>query len=77
MELQDGKTYVVNSRRKGRFSMRLNRHDGEWATGTIVGGKAEAMIDYNEREVGEEVTVRISFCTFTEVTTATDDRAAP
>lgn len=61
-----GRTYLVNSQRKGTFMMRLVSQDDTWATGEIVAGKASAMMDYNKRERGEEVTVRRSFCKFTE-----------
>lgn len=64
--LEVGKTYLVNSQRKGTFMARMTRVDDTWATGIIVGGYAKAMMEYNERDKGEEVTVRRSFCTFTE-----------
>ena len=64
--LEVGKTYLVNSQRKGTFMVRLTHCDDTWATGTIVGGTAKAMMDYNVRETGEEVTVRREFCKFTE-----------
>jgi hypothetical protein len=66
MTIKVGKTYLVNSSRKGIFAMRVTQIDEEWATGIVTGGKAKAMLDYNEREIGEEVTVRRSFCTFTQ-----------
>lgn len=62
-----GKTYKVNSSRKGVFVGIVTQCSDEWATVLITRGKAEAMLDYNEREQGEEVTVRRSFCTFTEL----------
>lgn len=64
--MEVGKTYLVNSSRKGTFAGRLESLDDTWATFTIIGGKARAMLDYNERERGEEVTVRRSLCGFTE-----------
>ena len=60
-----GTVYLVNSSRKGTFAGRLVSVDGEWATLVVVGGKAKAMLEYNERHRGEEVTVRRSFCVFT------------
>ena len=45
----------------------MTRHDETWADVLITAGKAKAMLDYNEREQGETVTVRRSFCTFEEV----------
>lgn len=61
-----GKTYLVNSQRKGTFMARMTRVDDTWATGIITGGYARAMMEYNERDKGEEVTVRRSLCKFTE-----------
>lgn len=66
-ELEVGKTYKINSSRKGTFVAKLTRLDDTWATAVIVTGKATAMMEYNEREKGEEVTVRRSFCSFTPV----------
>jgi hypothetical protein len=65
--LEVGKVYDVVSQRKGNFKMQLTHHDDTWATGIITKGKAKALLAYNEVEKGEEVTVRKSFCTFTEV----------
>ena len=64
--MEIGKNYLVNSSRKGTFAGRLESLDDTWATFTIIGGKASAMLDYNEREKGEKVTVRRSLCGFTE-----------
>ena len=61
-----GKIYLVNSQRKGTFMARMTRVDDMWATGIITGGYARAMLDYNERDTGEEVTMRRSLCRFTE-----------
>lgn len=64
--LEVGKTYKVNSSRKGVFTGQLLGFDDTWASLLITGGKANAILDYNVRSEGEEVTVRRSFCTFTE-----------
>lgn len=56
--LEVGKTYRVNSQRKGKFEMKVTSVSGEWATGIITKDRATAMLADNEREVGEEVTVR-------------------
>lgn len=64
-DIEVGKTYVVKSSRKGTFTATLTAVDDTWATGVIVSGKAGAMLPENEREAGEEVTVRRSFCQFT------------
>lgn len=60
-----GKTYLVNSSRKGTFTGRLVSEGDDFATFEITAGIAKAMMDYNVREKGEEVSVRKSFCTFT------------
>ena len=65
--LEVGKIYNVVSQRKGKFRMQLTHQDETWASGIITKGKAKAILDYNEVEKGEEVTVRKSFSTFTEV----------
>lgn len=58
--MQVGKTYKINHTRKGRFSIRVESNDGEWVKGLVVSGKAGAMMAHNEREAGEEITVRKS-----------------
>ncbi|MGL4574546.1 MAG: hypothetical protein ACRCV9_07130 [Burkholderiaceae bacterium] len=64
--MEIGKTYLINSSRKGTFFGLLTKVDETWATFTIVAGVAKAMMDYNVRDAGEEVTVRRTLCTFTE-----------
>jgi hypothetical protein len=60
-----GGVYAVNHSRKGKFQMRVDRIDGEWVEGVIVSGTAQAMLDYNVRETGEDITVRTCLATFT------------
>lgn len=62
--LEVGSTYNVNHSRKGKFSLLVQSDSDEWVTGIIVGGKAGAMLHYNEKECGDEITVRKSFCSF-------------
>lgn len=62
-----GHVYRVASTRKGKFTGKLVHQDDTWATFEITSGKADAMLAYNVREKGEEVTVRREWCTFTEV----------
>lgn len=69
-EIKVGKSYRVSSSRKGVFTGVVTKACDTWATILITGGKAQAMMNYNEREQGEEVTVRRSFCTFTPVEAA-------
>ncbi len=64
--MEIGRTYLVNSSRKGTFAGRLESICDTWATFTVTAGKAKAMLQYNEADKGEEVTVRREFCTFTE-----------
>ena len=60
MKLENGKTYLVNHSRKGTFAMRVNGQCATWAHGVIAGGKANAMLDYNEKFAGDDISVRIS-----------------
>ena len=64
--IEIGKTYLINSQRKGTFFARLTYVNDEWATGIILAGHAHAMMEYNERDKGEEITVRRSMSIFTE-----------
>ena len=66
-DLEVGKTYNIKSSRKGAFTAKLTLVTDTWISGVIVSGKAQAMLAYNEREEGEEITVRRSFCSFTPV----------
>lgn len=61
-----GATYLINSSRKGTFAGKLVHFDDTWVAFNITACKASAMLEYNEAHKGEEVTVRRSFCTFTE-----------
>ena len=65
--LEVGKTYKVNSSRKGRFQMKVTYQDETWVKGIITDGKASAIMKYNEVEKGEEVTVRKSLTRFEAV----------
>lgn len=66
IELIRGRIYRVSSSRKGTFEGMFISACDTWATFEITAGKAKAMLEYNERHKGEEVTVRRSFCTFAE-----------
>ena len=67
IELQIGKIYDVFSSRKGKFRMKITGQCEVWAWGIITEGKANAICEYNEREKGEDITIRKSLSTFTEV----------
>lgn len=62
-----GKSYIVNSQRKGTFAGLVTAINEPFCDVLITSEKAEAMLEHNEREQGETVTVRMSFCKFTEV----------
>lgn len=61
-----GKTYHVDHQRKGKFTLKVTAVDDTWATGTIVAGRAGAMLPYNEVETGELISVRISLARWQE-----------
>ncbi len=65
--MEIGATYHINSFRKGAFTGRLVKHCDTWATFEITDGIADAILDYNIQEKGEEVTVRKTHCTFVEI----------
>ncbi len=59
MKLENGKTYLIDHPRKGVFVMRVDNHCDVWASGIIVDGKVNAMLDYNERSTGDKIAIRI------------------
>lgn len=61
MKLDNGKTYLINHARKGTFVMKIETQDDIWAYGVIVGGKADALLDYNVKTAGDPITIPISF----------------
>ncbi len=52
------KLYEVRHSRKGTFKVQVNEVSGEWATCTIVEGVALAVMSYNVKYEGEQLTVR-------------------
>lgn len=63
-EMENGKTYKLNHLRKGEFVLSVISQDSTWVSGVIgviVSGKANAMLSYNVKETGEEITVRKEF----------------
>ena len=62
--MEVGKLYKVNHSRKGKFNLRVTSFDDTWVTGIIVDSTAKAMLDYNVKTSGDEITVRISHGTF-------------
>ena len=68
MSIEAGKTYNVDHRRKGKFVLAVTYVGDEWVTGRLIAGKPHYLNHYNEKELGEVMTVRISLCSFEEVT---------
>ena len=66
---QVGKTYRINHSRKGIFAGRIISAGDDWVSVEIVSGQAGAMLPENIAHTGEEITVRLSFATFTELET--------
>lgn len=62
-EIEMGHIYKVTHSRKGTFTVQAISQNDEWFTGVIVEGQTRAMLDYNVRYEGEEVTMRKSFIT--------------
>ncbi len=58
VQVENGKAYNVHHYRKGEFVLMVSSQCEEWISGTIVSGTARAMLDYNIKEAGEEITVR-------------------
>jgi hypothetical protein len=67
MELKIDTVYDVDHSRKGNFQMLITADNGEWIKGKIVKGKTDTIMPYNVEYEGDFITVRKSFCTFTEV----------
>lgn len=59
--LEVGRIYKINHRRKGVFIARILAVGDVFCTALILDGKAEAKLDYNDRFTGEEISMRISF----------------
>ena len=53
-----GGEYEVRHSRKGTFRIKITALRGEWIDGIISDGTAGAMMSYNVRGEGEEITIR-------------------
>lgn len=53
-----GATYEVRHSRKGTFFVRCTGLAGQWMNGVITSGVAKAVMAYNVRDEGDEVTIR-------------------
>lgn len=62
-EYEVGATYLISHTRNGRFFMRVTGQSDEWLNGVVVAGTAKAMLDYNVKKAGDEVTLQKSFIT--------------
>lgn len=69
-----GKTYEVDHARKGKFMMRVDFLDDEFAAGEVVAGVATGL--NRHWRVGDKISVRLSFSTFTEVESPEGDGEA-
>lgn len=68
-QLEIGQEYEVRHSRKGVFAMRVEKVSGEWISGIITSGVANALMSYNVKDVGESITVRDTHSYFVPVTT--------
>ena len=61
-----GKIYRVRHSRKGIFTVKITGTEGEWVHGVIWHGMAKAMLNYNEKLEGDEITMRACFLSIVE-----------
>ena len=66
-ELKSGEIYKVNHSRKGKFKLLVENQCDTWVTGLITEGTAKAILQENERDQFEEITIRKSLCSFVAV----------
>ena len=71
--IEVGKVYNVSHSRKGKFTMRILSIDGEWVKGVVVDNVAKAMMDYNLKYSGDDITVRESHCHFSALNPPTKE----
>lgn len=67
MNLEIGKIYKIKHERKGEFIIKLLSHDDEWVTGELTDGTAKAVMNYNFKYKGEELTIRKSLVKINEI----------
>jgi len=63
-----GNEYEVRHTRKGTFCMTVENINGEWISGKVSAGIANALMSYNVKDVGDEITVRDTHSYFVPVT---------
>lgn len=70
MDITIGTEYIIEHSRKGTFIGKVLRVSKEWLTVEITKGKAEYMSLSNNLmgrgNIGDILTIRISFCNFKE-----------
>jgi hypothetical protein len=68
VNIETGEFYKVSHKTKGEFVLAVRLTGTIFTTGMIVAGKANASEKKNEKGVGEQTTVRNSFCEFELIT---------
>jgi hypothetical protein len=63
--IEVGKIYNVDHRRKGKFVAQVTAINGEWIDAVIVEGIAKAICDYNVAYEGEAICMRDSLVKLT------------
>jgi len=58
MEYINDSTYLIKHSRKGTFAMIIKSQCPTWLNGIIAGGQADAILSYNEKFVGDDITIR-------------------
>jgi hypothetical protein len=56
--LEIGREYEVRHTRKGTFCMRVEKLYDCWISGVVTLGVATAVMSYNVKDEGDEITVR-------------------
>lgn len=59
-----GEFLEIEHSRKGKFIIQVSKVSEEWIDGVIVTGTAKAVMDYNVKFEGEEISCRRSLCFF-------------
>ena len=62
--IEIGKTYAVNHRRKGLFKLKVLSLGNDFVTGNIVEGKTTCVLESNDKYEGEEITIKSSLASF-------------
>ena len=76
INLITGKLYRIVHSRRGTFIGKCIEANKEFPVFEITSGEAQYKASYN-KGVGEEITIRASFCRFFEYTESLEDNANP